>query len=268
VFQRCLGRLFRAQQGPVPALQFQVLKTEHFDVYYYDEERAVAEQAARMAERWYERLSRMLGHELSSGSRSSSTPAIRLRADQRALGELDEGTGGVTEFAKRRIVLPLAGPLAETDHVIGHELVHAFQYDLANESRSQSGEAGLARLPLWFIEGMAEYLSLGARDANTAMWIRDARRSTRFPMFTNSAIRASFRTLRPGDSGRTSRRAMAMTPSPAHSSRDACADVEQALERGLGVGPDSLSAEWLHAIRAWYTPIAAATQTADHFGRS
>src|SRR5262245_7004069 len=44
---------------------FKLLKTEHFDVYYYDEERDAAEQAARMAERWYTRLSRELDHQLS-----------------------------------------------------------------------------------------------------------------------------------------------------------------------------------------------------------
>ena len=30
------------------------------------------------------------------------------------------------------------------------------------------------QLPLWFVEGMAEYLSIGPHDANTAMWLRDA----------------------------------------------------------------------------------------------
>jgi hypothetical protein len=45
-----------------------------------------------------------------------------------------EGTGGVTEPLRRRIVLPMAGPLADTDHVIGHELVHAFQFDIKSPS--------------------------------------------------------------------------------------------------------------------------------------
>jgi hypothetical protein len=38
---------------------FQVLKTEHFDIYYYPEQRAKIEHVARMAERWYARLSRI-----------------------------------------------------------------------------------------------------------------------------------------------------------------------------------------------------------------
>src|SRR6185436_17439774 len=90
-------------------------------------------------------------------------------------GELGEGTGGVTEVLKRRIVLPLGSSLEQTNHVIGHELVHAFQYDMTGQGLGANFRVpGAARLPLWFIEGMAEYMSLGPVDANTAMWLRDA----------------------------------------------------------------------------------------------
>jgi hypothetical protein len=70
----------------------------------------------------------------------------------------------VTEAFKRRIVLPMAGPLEATDHVLGHELVHAFQYDISGTNVS-AGIGGALALPLWFIEGMAEYLSIGPVDA-------------------------------------------------------------------------------------------------------
>src|SRR4028119_1408712 len=41
---------------------FRVMKTEHFDVYFYPEEETAARDAARMAERWYARLSGLLDH--------------------------------------------------------------------------------------------------------------------------------------------------------------------------------------------------------------
>src|SRR5258708_36583349 len=44
---------------------FKVLKTQHFDVYFYDKEAASAAEAARMAERWYARISSILRHQLS-----------------------------------------------------------------------------------------------------------------------------------------------------------------------------------------------------------
>ena len=155
------------------AFNFQILRTEHFDVYFYPEEQVAATQAARMAERWYARLSGILVDSLSGRQPlilyASPTQFQQTNAVE---GELGEGTGGVTESFKRRVVLPFGVSLAETDHVLGHELVHAFQYDITQRGISQA--PGASSLPLWFIEGMAEYFSLGPRDNFTAMWMRDA----------------------------------------------------------------------------------------------
>lgn len=87
-------------------------------------------------------------------------------------GALGESTGGVTESLKRRIVMPVGAGPAETDHVLGHELVHAFQYDILGPR---------VNLPLWFIEGMAEYFSVGSVDSHTAVWLRDAALTEKLP---------------------------------------------------------------------------------------
>jgi len=156
-------------------LDFEVLKTEHFDIYYYPSAREGIDIAARMSERWRARLGRVLGHELK-GRQPLVLYASHPDFEQTNViqGELGEGTGGVTEGLRRRIVLPLGGPLADTDHVIGHELVHAYQFDMTTNPNSPPGRNGAQALPLWFIEGMAEYLSIGPVDPNTAMWLRDA----------------------------------------------------------------------------------------------
>src|SRR5258706_7552606 len=79
-------------------LDFQVLKTEHFDIYFYPEEREGIDIAARMSERWLARLERLFAHQLrgrqplvlyASHPDFEQTNAIQ--------GELSEGTGGVTE---------------------------------------------------------------------------------------------------------------------------------------------------------------------------
>jgi hypothetical protein len=61
--------------------------------------------------------------------------------------------------------------------VLGHELVHAFQFDMLPGPGASSG----ASLPLWFIEGLAEYLSLGPVDPHTTMWLRDAAQRNDLP---------------------------------------------------------------------------------------
>ena len=113
---------------------FKVLATEHFDIYYYPEEEAAVRLAARMAERWHARLTKVLQHELRGRQPLILYAAHPHFQQTNLLGEVGEGTGGVTEGNRRRIILPFAGGLAETDHVLGHELVHAFQYDIASQT--------------------------------------------------------------------------------------------------------------------------------------
>ncbi len=156
---------------------FRIMKTRHFDVYFYLQNEDTIKIAAEMAERWYARFARMFNHELK-GRQTLILYASSPEFQQTTVipGQLGEGTGGVTESLKRRIVLPFGATLSETNHVIGHELVHAFQYDIMAQGHSDAyrgNDAGL-RIPLWFIEGMAEYLSIGPLDPQTAMWMRDA----------------------------------------------------------------------------------------------
>jgi hypothetical protein len=153
---------------------FRVLETEHFDIHYYPSEADAAQQVGLMAERWYTRLSKVLKHDLT-GRQAVVMYASHPEFEQTNVieGLIDEATGGVTEGLRRRVVLPFAASLGETDHVLGHELVHAFQYDILGPR--------IGPAPLWFIEGMAEYLSTGPRSPQTSMWIRDAVLEGRFP---------------------------------------------------------------------------------------
>src|SRR5688500_4375816 len=163
---------------------FKILATEHFDIYYYPQEAGAARMAARLAERWYARLSTLLNHRFDRRQ-----PIVRYGiqaefAQTNVVAWLvSDSIGGVTEGAKRRIVMPFAPTLAETDRVIGHELVHAFQFDIARHYGRDTGQ------PLWFIEGMAEYLSRGSLTSATSVWVRDAVLSERIPEKITTAAR-------------------------------------------------------------------------------
>ena len=250
---------------------FKVLETEHFDIYYYPEEQAAVGLAARMAERWYARLSRVLGHELSS-RQPIILYASHTHFEQTNVleGEIPEGTGGVTEALRRRMILPFAGGLAETDHVLGHEMVHAFQYDMAvrtGEERDQAG-IGVLNLPLWFIEGMAEYLSLGPVDANTAMWIRDAASRDKMPSvdklsdprFFPYRYGEAFWAYIAGKWGDTAVGDMLRATGPR-------GDVEGAMNSVLGEDKKTFTQEWHDATRRAYAPFFETTRAASAFGR-
>ena len=248
---------------------FRVLKTDHFDIYYYPEEEAASRMAARMAERWYSRLSQVLNHELrgrqplilyASGAHFRQTNAIT--------GELGEGTGGVTEAYKRRIVLPFAGPLEATDHVLGHELAHAFQYDITG-TNVNAGAAGALALPLWFIEGMAEYLSLGPVDTQTSMWMREAARREKLPEIDDLDNPRYFpyrygHALWAYIAGRYGERAIGEMLR-AGGGRDA--SYQTAVEGILQTDTKTLSKEWHAAVFDAYRPVARAARMPGTFAR-
>ena len=249
--------------------KFEVLRTEHFDIYFYPVEADAAEAVARIAERWYSRFSRVLSHNLK-GRQPLILYASHPDFEQTnaIAGALGEGTGGVTEVMKRRIVLPVGSSLAETDHVVGHELVHAFQYDMTGEGLGVNFRVpGAVRLPLWFIEGMAEYMSLGPVDPNTAMWMRDAAAQHKlptiaqlddpryFPYRYGQAFWA-FIAGRYGDAmvGEILRRA------------GRTGNSDAALLSVTGLKSDSLSKIWHRDIESAYDPLHTVTQPPTAYG--
>lgn len=250
--------------------QFEVLRTEHFEVYFYPEMRDAAHDMARMAERWYSRLSQILRHDLSSIQPLvlyASSPDFRTTNVVQGIGE---GTGGVTEGFKRRIVMPVFGTLEESNHVLGHELVHAFQYDIGRQGREGGGiGTGIERLPLWFIEGMAEYLSIGHVDAHTAMWIRDAARDEDKLPTIRQLDRAQYFPYRWGQAF-WAYVAGQWGDGVVRSLLDAGIQggTSVAIEQVLGIKDQELSEQWHRAIRAQYGPVLERGTRASATGRA
>ncbi|HEY3044026.1 MAG TPA: hypothetical protein VGJ39_08370 [Vicinamibacterales bacterium] len=251
-------------------LDFQVLKTEHFDIYFYPSEREGIDIAARMAERWHARLQKLFEHELS-GRQPLILYASHPDFEQTNAipGDLGEGTGGVTEPLRRRIVLPMAGPLGDTDHVIGHELVHAFQYDIMIGPNAPPGGHAAEQLPLWFIEGMAEYFSIGPVDPNTAMWLRDAARQEKLPSI-DELDNPKYFPYRWGQAfwayigGRFGDNVISRMMAVAATS----GDLRVVFKNVLGMDSKELSADWQASIRQAYAPVLAATTPPAEIGRT
>jgi Tol biopolymer transport system component len=160
---------------------FEVYHTPHFNIYFYPEESDAVKDIAAMSEIWYDRLSDIFHHSFTAPH-----PIILYASPEHFQqtdiipGLMGEGIGGVTVSEKERVIIPLTGSWRDNNHVLGHELVHAFQYDILMTGDS-TNIRDAQNMPLWFIEGMAEYLSLGSFDPNTAMWLRDAVVNDKFP---------------------------------------------------------------------------------------
>ncbi len=167
------GQYFERNKVQYGAIDFSVLKTEHFQIYHYPEGAPAVMDAARILEAAYAHHADVFGYGIKGLQKVILYDSfIDFEQTNVIPGIVSQGEGGVTEGLMHRVVLPLTGTYSENAHVLAHELVHAFQF----EKMSPLGAfAGLSQqLPLWFIEGQAEYLSLGPDDPLTDMWMRDA----------------------------------------------------------------------------------------------
>jgi len=246
---------------------FRTFQTDQFDIYFYPAEKQAVQDAARMAERWYDRHSRTFLREFqqrkplifyANSPDFQQTNAVR--------GRLGQGTGGVTESLKERVIMPLTGSYAETDHVLGHELVHSFQYDIALRKNNEG--FSLRNMPLWFIEGMAEYLAVGRSDSHTAMWMRDAALRDDLPTIRQlTRDQQSFFPYRYGQAymayigGKYGD--AAVTDLYKMSGR---VGVDSAFVYTLGITADSLSEEWKEATRERFLPGAQDRTPVDSVG--
>jgi Tol biopolymer transport system component len=151
-----------------------VLKTEHFDIYYYPEMKDLAERGAAFAEASYRVLEGKFNFNVAN-----RIPLIfyssHLYFEQTNVtpGFIPEGVGGFFEYLKGRVVIPFDGSIHQFKHVIQHELVHVFMHSKINRILLDHRLSEDRTPPLWLTEGLAEYWSTDW-DAQAEMLLRDA----------------------------------------------------------------------------------------------
>jgi len=161
---------------------FKVRHDPNFTLYHYLKNDSLLEAFSAAADQWYKAHQQVF---LDTFPQPNPFILYANHSDfwqtSAILGTVSIGTGGVTEGLRNRVVMPLMDLHSQTHHVLGHELVHVFQYRMMKNPEDSLSLNNLQNLPLWMVEGLAEYLSTGPVDPHTAMWMRDALRANDFP---------------------------------------------------------------------------------------
>src|SRR5690606_12466189 len=121
VFSQYFGR----NKPGYRVFKYDVIRTPNFEIYHYLKNDLLINHFAEWSEEWYDMHQGIFKDTFehknplilySNHSDFQQTTAVG--------GTIGTTTGGVTESLKNRVVLPVAPTLAQTDHVLGHELVH------------------------------------------------------------------------------------------------------------------------------------------------
>lgn len=233
--------------------KYDALHTPNFEIYHYLKNDTFITQFAEWAEEWY-----AIHQAIFKDTIRNKNPLILytnhpdFQQTTAISGMIGTTTGGVTEALKNRVVMPVAPTLAQTDHVLGHELVHAFQFNKLLHSDSIRGSS-LNNIPLWMIEGMAEYFSIGSVDPNTAMWMRDALVNNDFPTLKQLSTESKYFPYRYGHAfwamiGKTWGDSLII---PLFT-KTARFGLDNALDSLLGFDSKTLSGLWKNAMETYY----------------
>jgi Tol biopolymer transport system component len=246
-----------------------ILPTAHFDVYFYPGEDSIAASVALLAEQAQDKLAHDIGHRLVRrvpillyGSHAE------FEQTNVTLESLNEGVGGFTEVFKNRVVLPFMGNYRDLRHVLVHELTHAFIFDMMYGGPLEAllTRQYLFQLPLWFNEGLAEYLSIGW-DSEADMFMRDG--AVNGYLVPLDQISGGFLAYKEGQSalkylvdkyGAEKLRDVLFS---ARSSRS----LDKSFQKNLGVSVEKFSREWMKKLRKDYWPEVAQRDEGDRLFR-
>jgi len=248
-------------------IEYQVSESPNFEMYHYFDSDSLTARLLRNSEHWYN-----LHKTLFQIRFEQPNPIIFYQNhpefQQTAVisGLIGEGTGGVTEGFKNRVVMPLMFTHRQTDHVLGHELVHAFQFQLLTSGESTT-LSSMQNIPLWMIEGLAEYMSIGRVDPHTAMWMRDAVsendiprvRDLNKPQYFPYRYGHAFWAFVTGIWGDEAIRPLFV--------QTARIGLDNALKSVLGVNERSLSEMWIRSMKNTYDSLYQASTKEKPVGK-
>lgn len=142
-------------------------------LYFYEREEEIARIAAAMVREQYDELSRTFNYRPTM-----RVPYILYNSHREFENTnvffVNEYVLGVTSPLDLRMALPYWGEIERFREVSTHEMVHQFTIQkVADRAAALGLDSPVMQMPLWFIEGIAEYYSKKGIDRETDMFARD-----------------------------------------------------------------------------------------------
>jgi hypothetical protein len=149
-------------------------ETDHFVVYYYPECESALPLLLKYLEKAYKEVSAKLMVKIEE-----KIPVLFFISKndflQNNVVDVGEGTGGVTEAFKNRVLIPWTGSEKVLEHVVYHEFTHVCEFMILYSGFFKSIQLLKSIFySLWLMEGAAEYFGAFRDRTLGEMYVRDA----------------------------------------------------------------------------------------------
>ena len=251
-------------------LEWSVLETPHLRLHFYAKEESLARRITPFAEsvavEYDHRFRLKMRHRIPILLYSAHQLFQQTNAAQGLIGE---GTGGLTELIKGRVLVPHNGSWARLRWVMRHELAHAYMLDkLATVMREHHRTQNYLP-PLWFTEGFAEYCAT-VWDADAEGLLRDAMLTGEaFPLTRSEPITGTVLMYKEGQSFLLwlDQKYGAGKPFDMMDDWYRAEDFETAFRLTIGRPIEDVDAEWFADQRRRFFPVVAQAKEAREIGR-
>lgn len=266
--QRAEAQYFGQNKVQYRQYDWRTITSDHFEIYFYTGLDSLARRTLDLAEKTNAMLSSRMGHTLGRRVPLILYGSHNDFAQTNVTSQLiDAGTGGFTELLRNRVVLPFTGSYEDLRHVLVHELVHAYMFDLlyGGAGASLIARQSFFSVPLWFAEGMAEYYSLGM-ESNAEMFLRDGSVDGYLPPLPYGG---GYLVYKQGQSAigylvdRYGEERMRDLLKRIRTMRS----FDRAFQRSLGVSVERFDEQWRAWLRKTYWPTVAVKERPDEFAR-
>ena len=153
---------------------WKIYSTDNFDIHYYDDAESILPLLVKTLDNIYIQNTKDFNINLKD-----KTPFFIYVGhndfEQTNITDIFEGTGGITEAFKFRLVVPHLGSKFWLEQVIRHEFTHVIEFNVLFSGfwRSAQIAAKFIFMPLWMMEGLAEYETGDLDKTNREMYLRD-----------------------------------------------------------------------------------------------
>ncbi len=244
------------------------IQTKHFDIYFTEDGNDAAEYAATSAEEALADIEEKLNYQINNRiSLIVYNSHNEFQETNTSDGYLSQGIGGFTEPFKNRVVFPFEGSYSKYKHVIHHELVHAVMRDLLYGGTIQNiiAKGITLQLPIWYHEGMAEFISSGW-ETNSDMFIRDAAINEYLPDIKNLSGYFAYR------GGQALFKYIADTygiekVGELLYSVKAKGSVKKGFKASIGIDLEELNEKWKKSIKKRFWPEVATRKDPEEFAK-
>ncbi|MBM4119029.1 hypothetical protein FJ251_15100, partial [bacterium] len=249
-----------------------VSRSDKVELFFYPEEERLAAHALAFADSAARELELIFALTLET-----PVPLV-LYGSEHAFREtniipnlIGESVGGFTDLVRGRVVVPSTGDLAQLRHVIRHEMVHAVMLEKLARVTAAHRQFSYQHPPLWFIEGLAEFYSVGEPDTEGEMLLREGILAGSLPPLDELwRIQGSYLMYKVGQSvvAYLDRNYSTAAVRGLLENWWRSTSLERLLEEELGLTLAALDAGWRSHLRRRYYPSVAARLPAAERGRA